>query len=87
MPIKWRPLRLLRADELRKAVRRGLRIFAEAAELDRERARRWAQFHAVQAAFWGRRHGFRVGRHGPQRDAVTEFADHLAEVLAGEPHG
>jgi len=82
MPIKWRPLRSLRGEELRKAVHRGLQVFAEAAELDRERVRRWAQFHAVQASFWGRRHGFCVGRHGPQRDAVTEFADHLSQVLA-----
>jgi streptomycin 6-kinase len=85
MPIKWRPLRLLKADELRKAVRRGLDIFADAAEVDRERARRWAQFHAVQAAFWGRRHGFRVARNGPQLDRVVGFADHLAEVLADGP--
>jgi streptomycin 6-kinase len=86
MPIKWRPFRHLRGDELRIAVCRALEIFADAAELDRERVRRWAQFHAVRAAFWGRRHGFRVGRHGPQLDAVTEFADHLAQILAGEPH-
>ena len=85
MPIKWRPLRLLRGAELRKAVHRGLDIFAEAAGLERERARRWAQFHAAQASFWGRRHGFHVGRHGPPRDAVTEFADHVAELLATEP--
>ena len=82
MPIKWWPLRLRKADELRAAVRRGLHIFADAAELDRERVVRWAQFHAVQGAFWGRRHGFRVARHGPQRDAVTEFAERLSEVLA-----
>lgn len=82
MPIKWRPLRTLKADELRKAVRRGLDVFAEAAEVDRGRARRWAQFHAVQAAFWGRRHGFRVARNGPQQGRMVEFADHLAELLA-----
>jgi streptomycin 6-kinase len=87
MPIKWHPLMVLRGGELRKAVRRGLHVFAEAAELDRERVRRWAQFHAVQAAFWGRRHGFRIARHGQRRDAVAEFADRLAEVLADEPRG
>lgn len=79
MPIKWPPLMLLKGDDLRKAVRGGLEIFADAAELDRERVRRWGQFHAVQVAFWGR-------RHGAQRDTVTEFAGHLAEVLADEPH-
>jgi streptomycin 6-kinase len=35
MPVKWRTLRSLKADELGKAVRRGLDIFAEAAEVDR----------------------------------------------------
>lgn len=85
MPIKWRPLRSLKGNELRKAVWRGLHGFADAAELDQERVLRWAQFHAVQAALWGRRHGFGVARHGPPRDAVTQFAEHLAEILADRP--
>jgi streptomycin 6-kinase len=76
---------LLEADDLRKAVRRTLDVFAEAAELDRERIRRWAQFHAVQAAFWGRRHGFRIARSGPRLDWLTEFADCLAELLTERP--
>ncbi|MEU1162628.1 kinase, partial [Streptomyces sp. NPDC005921] len=71
----------MRADHLAKAVHRLLDVFADAAELDRERVGRWAQFHAVQAAFWGRRHGFRIARSGPGRDRVTEFADTLAELL------
>lgn len=79
--LKSRALELLEADDLRKAVHRVVDVFAEAAELDRERVRRWAQFHAVQAAFWGRRHGFRVARGGPQLDWLTEFADRLAELL------
>lgn len=79
--LKARALRLLEADDLRKAVRRALDVFAEAAEVDRERARRWAQFHAVQATFHGRRHGFRVARSGPRLDWLTEFADSLAELL------
>jgi streptomycin 6-kinase len=82
MTPECRSLRSLKADELGKAVRHGLDIFADAAEVDRDRARRWAQFHAVQAAFWGRRHGFRVARHGSTLDSLTKFADHLAEVLA-----
>jgi streptomycin 6-kinase len=82
--LKTRALTLLEADDLRKAVHRALDIFAEAAELDRERVQRWAQFHAVQAAFWGRRHGFRVARSGPRLDWLTEFADHLAQLL-GDP--
>ncbi|WP_419992686.1 aminoglycoside phosphotransferase family protein [Streptomyces boninensis] len=79
--LKSRALALLEADGLRKAVDRVLDIFAEAAELDRGRVQRWAQFHAVQAAFWGRRHGFRIGRSGPRLDWLTEFADRLAELL------
>ncbi|MFK8910485.1 aminoglycoside phosphotransferase family protein [Streptomyces sp. YS-3] len=79
--LKSRALTLLEADDLGKAVDRILDVFTEAAELDRERVRRWAQFHAVQAAFWGRRHGFRVARGGPLLDWITEFADHLAGLL------
>ena len=79
--LKSRALSLMRADDLPKAVHRLLDVFADAAELDRERVGRWAQFHAVRAAFWGRRHGFRIARDGPRRDRVTEFADTLAELL------
>lgn len=80
--LKSRALTFLEADDPRKALHRTLDVFAEAAELDRERAQRWAQFHAVQAAFWGRRHGFRVARDGSRLDRLTEFADHLATELA-----
>ncbi|MEU3983329.1 aminoglycoside phosphotransferase family protein [Streptomyces sp. NPDC026672] len=79
--LKSRAPALLAADDLRKAVQRVLDVFAEAAELDRERVRRWAQFHAVQAAFWGRRHGFRAARGGSRLDWLTQFADRLAELL------
>ncbi|MEU6789208.1 aminoglycoside phosphotransferase family protein [Nonomuraea angiospora] len=79
--LKSRALALLEADDLRKALHRTLDVFAEAAELDRERTRRWAQFHAVQAAFWGRRHGFRIARGGPRLDWLVEFADRLSELL------
>ncbi len=79
--LKSRALRLLEADDLRTAVRRTLDVFVEAAELDRERARRWAQFHAVQAAFGARRHGFRIARSGPRLDRLTEFVDRLATLL------
>ncbi|MET9535089.1 aminoglycoside phosphotransferase family protein [Streptomyces sp. NPDC006649] len=79
--LKSRALTLLEADDLRKDVHRVLDVFAEAAELDRERVQRWAQFHAVQASFWGRRHGFRLARSGPRLDRLTEFADRLAELL------
>ncbi|MFD5315011.1 aminoglycoside phosphotransferase family protein [Streptomyces ardesiacus] len=79
--LKSRALTLLEADDLRKAVHRVLDVFSEAAELDRERVQRWAQFHALQTAFWGRRHGFRIARGGPRLDRLTEFADGLAELL------
>ncbi|MFD7785079.1 aminoglycoside phosphotransferase family protein [Streptomyces nojiriensis] len=79
--LKTRALSLVAAEDLGTAVHRTLDVFAEAAELDRERVRRWAQLHAVQAAFWGRRHGFRVARSGPLLDWITEFADGLAQLL------
>ncbi|MBD0739068.1 aminoglycoside phosphotransferase family protein [Streptomyces sp. CBMA29] len=79
--LKSRALKLLEADDLYKAVHRVLDVFAEAAEIDRERVQRWAQLHAVQAAFWGRRHGFRIARSGPRLDWLTEFVDRLAELL------
>ncbi|WP_405615788.1 aminoglycoside phosphotransferase family protein [Streptomyces sp. NBC_00076] len=79
--LKSRALALLEADDLGKAVHRALDVFAEAAELDRERVRRWAQFHAVQAAFHGRRHGFRVARGGARLDWIIRFADELAHFL------
>jgi streptomycin 6-kinase len=79
--LKSRALTFLEADDLRKAVHHVLDVFAEAAELDRERVRHWAQFHAVQAAFWGRRHGFLIARGGSRRDRLTEFADQLAALL------
>ncbi|PWK71178.1 streptomycin 6-kinase [Streptomyces sp. CG 926] len=80
--LKTRALSLLGAEDLGKAVHRTLDVFVEAAELDRERVRRWAQLHAVQTAFWGRRHGFRVARSGPALAWITEFADDLAQLLA-----
>ncbi|UXY23912.1 aminoglycoside phosphotransferase family protein [Streptomyces cynarae] len=79
--LKSRALTLLEADDLRRAVHRVLDIFAETADVDPARVRRWAQFHAVQAAFWGRRHGFRRARGGAGRDRLVEFVDHLAELL------
>ncbi|MEU4550357.1 aminoglycoside phosphotransferase family protein [Nonomuraea dietziae] len=79
--LKSRALTLLEADSPRKALHRALDVFAEAAEVDRERARRWAQFHAVQAAFRGRRHGFRLARSGPRLEWLIDFADRPAELL------
>ncbi|MFD0899949.1 aminoglycoside phosphotransferase family protein [Actinomadura sediminis] len=81
--LKARALALLGADDPHRAVRRFLDVFAEAAELDRDRVRRWAQLHAVQAAFHGRRHGFGISRGGPWLERLTEYADRLAESLTG----
>ena len=36
---------------------RALDVFCEAAEIDRERARRWALVRAVRSVLWDRRHG------------------------------
>ncbi|WP_062640057.1 aminoglycoside phosphotransferase family protein [Streptomyces maremycinicus] len=72
--------------DLRRAAHRILDHFAEAAGLDRERTRRWAHLHLVQAAFHGRRHGFRIAREGPGLDLVTQFLDRLAETLTPYRH-
>lgn len=79
--LKSRALELLVAEDLGKAAHRILDVFAEAAEVDRERVRRWAQFHAVRVSSWGRRHGFRVAREGAVLDLLTAFTDRLAEAL------
>ncbi|MFM9370667.1 aminoglycoside phosphotransferase family protein [Streptomyces sp. Da 82-17] len=79
--LKSRALAFLEADDLRAAAHRALAVFAEAAGLDVDRVRRWTQLHAVQAAFWARRHGFEAARSGPELDRLTAFADHFAELL------
>ncbi|MGW3209350.1 hypothetical protein [Streptomyces sp. NPDC001135] len=55
------------AGGLPKAGDRALGVFAETAGPERERVRGRARLHAVQAAFSGRRQGFRRARHGAQR--------------------
>ncbi|WP_431892710.1 aminoglycoside phosphotransferase family protein [Nonomuraea sp. bgisy101] len=64
---------LLAADDLRVAVLRRLDLFADAAEVDRERARRWTQARAVTAAHWGRLHG--------DPEWVVMATEHLAGLL------
>ncbi|MFD7619351.1 aminoglycoside phosphotransferase family protein [Streptomyces sp. NPDC059802] len=83
--LKARAPAFLEAGDLRRALFRTLHVFTEAAEVDPERARRWAQFHAVQSAFWGRRHGFRRARGGSQLEWLTQLIDSLAELLAERP--
>ncbi|MFI9786380.1 aminoglycoside phosphotransferase family protein [Kitasatospora sp. NPDC051984] len=64
---------LLAAGDLRRAVLRRLAIYAEAAELDHRRVRRWAQARAVSAAHWGREHG--------DPDWLVEVTDRIAQLL------
>ncbi|WP_404870242.1 aminoglycoside phosphotransferase family protein [Kitasatospora griseola] len=70
---------LLAADDLHRAVLRRLAIWAEAAELDHERVRRWAQARAVRAAHWGREHG--------DPDWLVEVTDRIAELLCRSAPG
>ncbi|MCX4533235.1 aminoglycoside phosphotransferase family protein [Streptomyces sp. NBC_01669] len=46
-----------RLDTLDATLQRRVSLFADAAELDRDRVRRWAQARAVTAAHWGRLYG------------------------------
>jgi streptomycin 6-kinase len=79
--LKTRALTILTTADPAAGLRRSLDIFAGSAELDRERVARWAQLHAVQSAFWGRRHGFRRGRTGAERDRLIALVDGLVELL------
>ncbi|NUV28585.1 MULTISPECIES: aminoglycoside phosphotransferase family protein [Streptomyces] len=79
--LKTRTPALLSSAAPLKDAHRALAVFAEAAGLDRDRVARWAQLLLVQALFWGRRHGFRRARGGPERDRLTGFAEWLAERL------
>ncbi len=73
-----RALALTGSVDLMKALRHELDVFAEAAELDRDRVRRWAHLRAVQAAFHGRRFGFGRARSGPYLDRIIALVDQLA---------
>ncbi|MEV6220855.1 aminoglycoside phosphotransferase family protein [Nocardia fluminea] len=64
---------LLFAPDPAAGLRRGLDLYCEAAQIDRERARRWAQVRAVKAALWGRRHGDPAW--------LIAVTDQLAEIL------
>jgi streptomycin 6-kinase len=69
---------LLGTDDLMEVLRHELELFAETAELDPERIRRWVHLNLVQSAFWGRRHGFGRARGGSQLDRFIAFVDELA---------
>ncbi|MCJ0874763.1 aminoglycoside phosphotransferase family protein [Streptomyces sp. AP-93] len=64
---------LLAADDPKAALLRRLAIFADAAELDSERVRRWVQARAVMAAQWGREHGDPAW--------LIQVTDRIAELL------
>lgn len=74
-------LPLLRGDwpavtaepDVRPAVDRRIAEFAEAAEVDRERVRRWTQARAAESALWSRQ------LHEPA--SVTAVVDALASLL------
>lgn len=80
--LKTRALHFVGAADPRAAAFRVIDVYAEAAGLDPERVRRWAQLHVVQAAFWGRRRGLRIARGGTELDGLMRFADRFAELLA-----
>ncbi|WP_435058086.1 aminoglycoside phosphotransferase family protein [Streptomyces sp. bgisy060] len=80
---KSRSVVLAEQGDLARGIDRTLDAFTSAAELDRERARRWAQLSAVQAAYGGRRSGFRRGRHGAERARLITLVDELARILTG----
>jgi len=52
---------------------RGLDLYCEAAGIDHDRARRWAQARAVKSALWGRRHG--------DPDWMIRATDQLVAIL------
>jgi streptomycin 6-kinase len=64
---------LLAAASLKSALLRRLALFADAAGIDFDRARRWAQARAVTAALWGRRYGDPAW--------VVQSCDQIAELL------
>ena len=79
--LKARVFELMREDDAGKAVLRMLEVFAESAELDYERVRRWANFHAVSSAFWWHRHGSRAARSSTEFDQVVLMAGRLILLL------
>jgi streptomycin 6-kinase len=78
MMFKARARVLLGRDDLVTVIRRELDIFAEAAELDRERVRRWVRLQLAQAAYTGRRRGFAIARGGSQLRRLVAYVDQYA---------
>ncbi|HWD83496.1 MAG TPA: aminoglycoside phosphotransferase family protein [Kribbella sp.] len=76
--LRTRAAHQLGADDLVKVLNHELELFAEAAEIDPHRIRRWAHLNMVQSAFWGRRHGFGRARTGSELDRFIALCDELA---------
>ncbi|WP_427891094.1 aminoglycoside phosphotransferase family protein [Kribbella sp. GL6] len=68
--------------ELLRRLRAELDEFAGASGVDAERIRRWTQLIAVQASFWGRRHGYGRARGGRELDRLVELIDEVAIALS-----
>jgi streptomycin 6-kinase len=82
MLLKAHMFELIREPDPGKAVLRLLEVFADAAELDDERVRRWANFQVVSSLFWGCRHGLRIARSAGESDRVGKLAGRLIPLLA-----
>jgi streptomycin 6-kinase len=76
--LRTRAAHQLGAADLIGVLNRELELFAETAELDPGRIRRWAHLNMVQSAFWGRRHGFGRARRGSDLDRFLALCDELA---------
>ncbi|MER7248909.1 aminoglycoside phosphotransferase family protein [Kribbella sp. NPDC000426] len=76
--LRTRAAHQLGADNLIGILEQELELFAETAELDPERIRRWAHLNMVQSAFWGRRHGFGRARAGSELNRFIALCDELA---------
>ncbi|MFF0342121.1 aminoglycoside phosphotransferase family protein [Kribbella sp. NPDC004875] len=77
-----RVLPYLDSGDLATPLQRELEIFAEAADLDRDRIRRWAQLRCVQGSYYGRRNGFGRARSGVLLDRLVAAAEQLAIAWA-----
>lgn len=64
---------LFGTGNLRAALLRRLNVFSDAAELDRDRVRRWAQMRAVMSAQWGRQNG--------DHPRLVDITEQIAEIL------
>jgi streptomycin 6-kinase len=65
---------LTRTGATRRALERRLAIVTEAATIDRDRARRWAQARAVEDLLWRREHD-----DGTPPEVTTALAEWLAD--------